>query len=685
MRYEISLFFVAVLLLFSGCVGQTDVTPFAKTIPEVQAFLAENPDANITARLLTQREVEILIEDIKTDCKGDMWEIPYWLVQITTVEKKLEIYINEQGTETACIVEKDNTSAKLNNCSSHTQCNDNNTATDDKCAGSPKKCIYTAINTCRNNDDHCPTRCSYNNDNDCPIPQQSECTKDAECDDGTFCTEDTCHPTTGECTYKQKTTCKNNDKCCTQGCNYNNDNDCPIRDECQMNSDCDDGVASTQDVCSGTPKTCYHTQKTCSETGGQICSSGTSCSGSTVTTSDSTQCCFGTCPDISSCQTHNDCDDGVASTQDVCSGTPKVCSNTAATCVQRGGRFCTAPKVCPIPYVSASDSTNCCMVSCLADCQSTHKLVNEECVLKTCAEREGIVCPTGEACSQDPKTTSDTTECCVASCKTLECLNVNCKSNEECVDGACVLKTCAEMNGYICTGNKICSSDIFVKEAADTDSCCTFPCKDKYDIAISGPVNIGSNSNPNEDRCWSNDLTITFTNTSDSCKSVDYRVLLDGVEFKKSFINVCGIGRNTIWNLPQLLNKELTVVLDPDNEIDELDETNNVFEHQFSFGKKDLYVKSISYLAGMITYEIEVDESTVDCPSVPTDVYIDSVKFTDFKYGGTALVNGDIYTIHWFSYPLDPGQHEIRIVIDPNNKIEETDETNNESTQVIQV
>lgn len=144
---------------------------------------------------------------------------------------------------------------------------------------------------------------------------QDECDSDSDCDDGEVFTNDTCSGTPKKCSNELITECKDNDGYCPSACDYDNDNDCPEPDECLKDSDCNDDDISTKDICSGTPKKCSNKKITGCISGDDYCPS---------------DCEFDEdkdCPEPDQCSSDTDCDDNNACTEDSCSGTPKQCSN----------------------------------------------------------------------------------------------------------------------------------------------------------------------------------------------------------------------------------------------------------------------------------------------------------------------------------------------------------------------
>lgn len=83
-----------------------------------------------------------------------------------------------------------------------------------------------------------------------------ECTEDTGCDDSNPCTMDSCE--SNKCANSVVSECKSGDKCCPEGCLYENDTDCEFVGFCDDDSDCQDDNSCTIDRCEGTPLNCTH-------------------------------------------------------------------------------------------------------------------------------------------------------------------------------------------------------------------------------------------------------------------------------------------------------------------------------------------------------------------------------------------------------------------------------------------
>lgn len=138
-------------------------------------------------------------------------------------------------------------------CSSNKDCDDSNPCTLDECDGDPLRCKNKLILWCKDNDNCCPSKCTYENDNDCKILE--ECINDFNCDDNNTITNDICDPNLRNCIHTNITRCASGDGYCPKNCNFESDIDC---DECVIDEDCNDNNACTSDSCSGFPKKCFN-------------------------------------------------------------------------------------------------------------------------------------------------------------------------------------------------------------------------------------------------------------------------------------------------------------------------------------------------------------------------------------------------------------------------------------------
>lgn len=198
------------LIALCGCVENAEVISLAKSQPAVQEFLAENPGAEIVVVFLDKESVKPFLNSIREKCGEQMQEIPYWYVTVTEGDKKLEVYLDGTGKQALCVTKpvletlpeppsgQEPPPAQQDECSTATQCNDNNPCTADACIGTPKECTNTQITSCTGSDECCPSGCTAGNDNDCGVVKNCP----LSCADNNPCTSDYCNESTGfECAH----------------------------------------------------------------------------------------------------------------------------------------------------------------------------------------------------------------------------------------------------------------------------------------------------------------------------------------------------------------------------------------------------------------------------------------------------------------------------------------------------
>ncbi|MCK5476577.1 MAG: hypothetical protein KAI55_01520 [Candidatus Aenigmarchaeota archaeon] len=182
-------------------------------------------------------------------------------------------------------------------------------------------------------------------------------------------------------------------------------------------------------------------------------------------------------------------EDNIETTENSCKGitcdTNKKCVDgncVLKTCGEMKGIICSENKECSSAEVTASDSSTCCKYSCNdidlckdVTCDTNKKCVDGNCVLKTCGEMNGIICSENKECSSAEVTASDSSKCCKYSCNDIDlCKGITCDTNKKCVGGNCIFKTCGEMNGQVCgTGTACYSSTV---NSFDESECCLWNC-----------------------------------------------------------------------------------------------------------------------------------------------------------------------------------------------------------------
>jgi hypothetical protein len=103
-KYAICLVLIGVFLV-SGCLdGQTDVTAFAKTLPQVESFLAEHPNADIRVALWSESSVSEAIDQIRLDCEAPVEVKSYYKITLVEGSEDIVIWMDKLTNEAVCII-----------------------------------------------------------------------------------------------------------------------------------------------------------------------------------------------------------------------------------------------------------------------------------------------------------------------------------------------------------------------------------------------------------------------------------------------------------------------------------------------------------------------------------------------------------------------------------------------------
>ncbi len=276
-------------------------------------------------------------------------------------------------------------------------------------------------------------------------------------------------------------------------------------DKCKTVSDCDDKDISTHDFCSGTPKKCLYVKKTecgadgycppnCNSTNDSDCKETKTCAeleGELCDVSD------GYCQGTSLNASDSDNENKISCCSIKCWQNPEK-----KTCAELSGELCDDDKTCQAPLSGALEAECCNKGFCIftylvdceteADCPNDFKCFNNDCVLKNCEELNGDICSQNESCTSSWLQENFIHRCCASPCVPNQidpCDGVNCQSNQKCVNGSCVLKTCAELSGSVCGTEETCDGTISV--SSDQTSCCVGTCQ--------GTDSCGGTCSPYED------------------------------------------------------------------------------------------------------------------------------------------------------------------------------------------
>jgi len=215
------------------------------------------------------------------------------------------------GQDNDCDGLKDMADPDCRQCQTNSDCNDNNSCTQDTCNTVTYTCQHsnmsgnscddgqwcTVNDTCQNGVCNGAARdCSYST-NQCNIGICNESLKNcttttkpygSSCDDGQWCTiNDFC--SNGTCISGGARYCGNSSVC-------NESVDQCVYGQCQTNSDCDDNNSCTQDTCNTSTYTCQHSNlsgNSCDD--GQWCTIGDYCSNGYCISGGQRNCSPGYC------------------------------------------------------------------------------------------------------------------------------------------------------------------------------------------------------------------------------------------------------------------------------------------------------------------------------------------------------------------------------------------------------
>ena len=353
------------------------------------------------------------------------------------------------------------------------------------------------------------------------------CLRDADCDDGNGCTDETCEIESGRCFVTTREGpcedglyCTVGDQCVNRICVSGSADDalcedgtpctdhvCDAEQGCQSTTNtatCDDGVACTLDdvcsdgVCSGVPD-CLESER-CNPLSG-LCSAGPLC----ILDSDcddGNECTADIC-DIEAgiCRFDNHdapCDDGIACTQnDRCrdgactAGTP-----TAQQCDD--GNDCTDDVCNPMTGCSYRPNTGPCDDG--IDCTTEDLCADGLC---TAGVPRAARCNDGNVCTDDA---CNPVEGCEHSNNQASCVDsIDCTINDLCVDGAC---TAGAPTAQRCDDGNVCTDNVCNAVTGCLNPPNTAPCDNGVDCTVGDRCAEGQciAGVPQHDRCDDGDV-----------------------------------------------------------------------------------------------------------------------------------------------------------------------------------
>ena len=200
-------------------------------------------------------------------------------------------------------------------------------------------------------------------------------------------------------------------------------------------------------------------------------------------------------------------------------------------------------------------------------------------------------------------------------------------------------------------------------------------------------------------------VTVVVENPADEqAGALTVAFLLDGVEFDRKFLfalpssgatEVVGeLDPFALGLLPGTYS--ISVVVDVDDQVIEQDEGNNSIGSALALQSPDVYPTSISFGKTVVRQDEEVRVSAEirnggagTAKAVEVALYIDQIRFasTEIDLIGRGLgvsVEG-ILAPDVLGLDDAPSVHQIRVVVDPNDKLPELDEANNEMIRTLTI
>jgi outer membrane murein-binding lipoprotein Lpp len=101
---------IIIVLVSSGCTNNVNLDQFVKQLPEVQAFLKENPNAEIAAVLWNKDYIKANIDKIEQSCLPAIEnDKSYYRVSIKESDNEIITWIDEKENKAVCIYRKGGT------------------------------------------------------------------------------------------------------------------------------------------------------------------------------------------------------------------------------------------------------------------------------------------------------------------------------------------------------------------------------------------------------------------------------------------------------------------------------------------------------------------------------------------------------------------------------------------------
>ncbi len=292
-------------------------------------------------------------------------------------------------------------------CLTDDDCDDLNRCTREHCDTLTNKCVSEPVPNCCLSDYDCQDENACTHSERCDTVHNVCIVEQKSCCDFNDCTEDTCDPSTGECTHRS------------------------IADECNDFDICTIDFCDKDGGCRYEPRQCGQPDNQCLVS---TCSSVNGCVDVARDCDDQNPCTVDSCDPEQGCvHTERDCDDGLACTVDSCSASTGRCQHRPVVC-DDGDDLCVV-RECD----EAQDG------ACIARqviCNDGNACTTDECVSDVgCVHRE-ISCDDGNPCTWDTCEAGKFGGCRHTHKRHCCQLDDDCDDNDECTEDTCQSGLC---------------------------------------------------------------------------------------------------------------------------------------------------------------------------------------------------------------------------------------------------
>lgn len=98
------LIMMGLAVIISGCVGGPDTSLVVKAIPEVQEYMAQHPDAEITVTYWSEEEVAGIVQEISQQCDKTVVPVALYKAVINDGDLKVTSWINAEKQVVVCSI-----------------------------------------------------------------------------------------------------------------------------------------------------------------------------------------------------------------------------------------------------------------------------------------------------------------------------------------------------------------------------------------------------------------------------------------------------------------------------------------------------------------------------------------------------------------------------------------------------